>query len=100
MNRFSFIGQTPLINAIYLSLEDMVTLLLAQDHIDMNAKDVHHSMTLLLQAATMGHEGMIRILLEKEGVDKNMVNNKGEMAILCAITHGHGEMAKLLLKHE
>jgi ankyrin repeat protein len=55
--------------------------------------------TMLLQASRIGHEGIVRILLER-GVDVNLADNNCHTALSWASKNGHDSVVKLLLQTE
>ncbi|KAI5785397.1 hypothetical protein FPQ18DRAFT_87167 [Pyronema domesticum] len=53
--------------------------------------------TMLLQAVRIGHEGIVRILLER-GVDVNLADGNNRTALSWASLYGHDSVVKLLLQ--
>jgi hypothetical protein len=53
--------------------------------------------TMLLQSSSIGHEGIVRILLERS-VDVNLADGNGDTALTWASTNGHDSVVKLLLQ--
>ncbi|KAF2187188.1 ankyrin, partial [Zopfia rhizophila CBS 207.26] len=45
-----------------------------------------------------GHEAVVRLLLDKDGVDPDSDDTYGQRPLLCAAENGHEEVVKLLLK--
>ena len=91
----------------------MVTFLLRDKHLDVNEKwnnfrpgvnrkESGVGMTALMEAATEGHQGIIRLLLEREDVDVNVRSPfsdraSGYTALTWAAKHGHGKIVRMLL---
>jgi ankyrin repeat protein len=55
--------------------------------------------TMLLQASRIGHEGIVRILLDRS-VYVNLADVHGRTALLLASEKGHDSVVKLLLQAE
>jgi ankyrin repeat protein len=74
------------------------------NHIDASNQsiDVNNKLrgsTMLLQASRIGHEGIVRILLERN-VDVNLGDRDGWPALSWASEKGHDAVVKLLLQAE
>jgi ankyrin repeat protein len=65
--------------------------------IDLNTKLSDHGSTMLLQASSIGHDGIVRILLER-GVDVNLADERNRTALSWASESGHDSVVKLLLQ--
>ena len=106
-------GEVPLCAAAHDGHHHMVTFLLRDKHLDVNEKwnnfrpGVNRkasgvAMTALMEAATEGHQGIIRLLLEREDVDVNVRSPfsdraSGYTALTWAAKHGHGKIVRMLL---
>jgi len=75
---------------------DLCRLLL--DHrADVNAQD-HRNNTALIIAATLGHHEIVSMLLEAEGIAKDIINQVGYTALMCAAQEGKLQCAEDLIK--
>jgi len=74
-----------------------VKLLLATRKVDVDVKD-GNGRTPLSYAAEHGHEAVVKLLLETEGVDINVKDEGyGRTPLSYAAEHGHEAVVKLLL---
>src|SRR6185369_4895540 len=64
--------------------------------IDINARN-RHGMTALMKAAFLGHEPVVRVLLE-HGADPNLMRNDSFTALALAAFFGHVETVKTLIE--
>ncbi|KAI5785392.1 hypothetical protein FPQ18DRAFT_87085 [Pyronema domesticum] len=83
--------------AISFGLENVFINILheSSQSIDLNTK--LGGSTMLLQAVRIGHEGIVRILLER-GVDVNLADGNNRTALSWASENGHDSVVKLLLQ--
>jgi ankyrin repeat protein len=77
--------------------EDVVRLLLADERVNVNAKDGHGRTTLSL-AASDGHEAVVRLRLESDRVDVNEVCYGTPLS--AAASNGHEAVVRLLLAND
>ena len=56
-------------------------------------------MTCLMVAATLGHEGVVELLLAQPGLRVNEVDQEGWTALLLAFQHDRGGVARRILAH-
>jgi ankyrin repeat protein len=79
--------------------EAAVQQLLANDQVDVNAKDPC-GRTPLSQAAENGHEVVVQLLLANDRVDVNAEDNNGRTPMLRAAENGHEAVVQLLLEND
>ena len=82
--------------AIVGVLEIMVPLLKINKW-DLNAIDDFGS-TALLWATRIGHDAIVKVLLEQEGIDPHIVDPSGRTLLSSAAENGHAGIAEMLLK--
>ena len=82
--------------AIVGVLEIMVPLLKINKW-DLNAIDDFGS-TALLWATWIGHDAIVKVLLEQEGIDPHIVDPSGRTLLSSAAENGHAGIAEMLLK--
>jgi ankyrin repeat protein len=68
--------------------------------VDPDSKDANYGQTPLSWAARYGHEAVVKLLLDKEGVDPNSKANNGQTPLSWAARYGHEAVVKLLLDKE
>ena len=108
-------GEVPLCAAAYNGHLHMVAFLLRDKHLDVNETwnklrprpcpghdCTRHGMTALMEAAIAGHQGIIRLLLEREDIDVNVrapFSDRaiGYTALTWAAKHGHAKIVRMLL---
>jgi len=92
------IGFTGLHGAAFLGISEIVAPLLEMREWDVNATDCMGS-TALIWAVRRGHESVVKVLLEQEGVDPNHVAHEyGRTALIWAIIAGREGVVKMLLE--
>ena len=91
-------GRGTLLQAASNGHEAMVKLLLANDQVDVNAKDSADEQTPLWRAVEGGHEAVVKLLLANDRVDVNCTSSLcGPTPLLRAVENGHEAIVKLLL---
>ena len=84
-----------LMEAVGVNHQELVTLLLDQERIDANARNVNNT-TALHTACYDGNTEMVRMLLAVPGIDKNIVDRLGRTPLMAAKDQGNEECIKLL----
>ena len=84
-----------LMEAVGVNHRELVILLLDQEGIDANARDVNNT-TALHTACYDGNTQMLRLLLAVPGIDKNVVDRLGRTPLIAAKDQGNEESVKLL----
>ena len=84
-----------LMEAVGVNHQELVTLLLDQEGIDANARNVNNT-TALHTACYDGNTEMVRMLLAVPGIDKNIVDRLGRTPLMAAKDQGNEECIKLL----
>src|SRR5947199_8062925 len=51
-------------------------------------------------AAGNGHEAVVKLLFEKDGIDLNSTSNSGRTALWCAASEGHEAVVKSLMQQD
>ena len=94
-------GRGTLLQAASNGHEAMVKLLLANDQVDVNAKDSADEQTPLWRAVEGGHEAVVKLLLANDRVDVNCTSSLcGPTPLLRAVENGHEAIVKLLLTND
>ena len=94
------IGFTGLHGVAFLGIVEIVAVLLDVKELDVNAVDCMGS-TALTWATIRGHEGVVKMLLEREDVNPNQADTEyGRTPLWWAAEEGHKEVVKLLLERE
>ena len=88
-------GRRPLSWAAEHGHEAVVKCLLNSGNVDANSRNLH-DLTALSWAAMKGHQGVAKLLLE-HGVNPNLKDKGGRMALSHAAQSGHETTVKLLL---
>ncbi|MBA3954065.1 ankyrin repeat domain-containing protein [Candidatus Dependentiae bacterium] len=89
-------GTFPLVAASEKGHTDIVELLLNTPKIDPNAQDQHGD-TALIKACAFGHNGIVKLLIEKKA-NPNLPNNLGNTPLIIALDKGFIPIAKFLLE--
>ena len=92
-------GFTGLHGVAFFGIVEIATAVLNMKEWDVNAVDRNGS-AALIWAAGRGHEGVVRILLEREDLNPNQADNYGQTPLSWAAENGHEEVAKMLLQRE
>lgn len=71
-------------------------LLLEREHINLNTADTKYGRTPLWWAAKDGHEGIVRLLLDREDVNPEIPALDGTTALRLAASGGHVGVVQLL----
>ena len=96
---------TPLLLAARAGNKAVVDLLLAREEIQVNIKgaaenpDIRGKSALIL-AGEMGHQDIVRSLVEHPGVDVNMKDEDGYTGLIWAADNGHLEAVRAFLSHQ
>ena len=91
-------GFTGVHGGSFLGAVEVVTCVLEMRKWDVNAIDCTGS-TALIWAVVKGHEGVIKILLEREDIDPNQTDTKyGRTPLLWAVMKGHLGVVKMFLE--
>ncbi|KAH9209038.1 ankyrin repeat-containing domain protein, partial [Leptodontidium sp. 2 PMI_412] len=80
-------GRTPLLMAALLGREEVVTMLLETNSVDIESKEFEFGRTPLLCAASQGNMEVVRLLQEK-GAEKSVKDIKGKTALMLATETG------------
>ena len=83
--------------ASFFGIGELVASLTSAQGCEINARD-GAGCTPLLWAAKNGHDGVVRLLLERKDVDPNRPNNRGSTPLSWAADNGHEGIVKLLLE--
>jgi len=83
--------------ASFFGIVELVTSLVEVGGCDINQTDCTGS-TPLMWAATNGHKGVVKILLERDDVNPNKANWYGETPLWAAAFNEHEGVARMLLK--
>ena len=84
-----------LMEAVGVNHRELVSLLLDQEGIDANARNVNNT-TALHTACYDGNLEMVRLLLAVPGIHKNVVDRLGRTPLMAAKAQGNEECVKLL----
>ena len=95
--RSDFTGFTGLHGIAYLGIVETAASLLEVRKWDLDATDAGGS-TAFLWAVKRGHEGMVKMLLEREDVAPNTADKDGRTPLSWAAGEGHEGVVKMLLK--
>ncbi|KAK2821082.1 hypothetical protein FQN49_007728, partial [Arthroderma sp. PD_2] len=87
--------RTPLFNAVAMSHEDIVKLLLDTDKVDANPKDFS-GRTPFSWAVWRGQKAMVKLLLNFNQVDVNITDNRGQTPLHLAIAERQEAIVELL----
>jgi len=91
-------GFTGLHGASSLGIAEIVAALLEMKELDVNATD-SNGRTALAWAARRGHEEVVKMLLEREGINANNVATRlGQSPLACAAEGLHQGVVKILLE--
>ena len=94
-------GREALLQAASNGHEAVVKLLLANDQVDVNAKDSADGQTPLWRAVGGGHEAVVKLLLANDRVDVNAIDSwLKETPLEWAVENGHEAIVKLLLAND
>ena len=94
------IGFTGLHGAAFLGIVEVFAAVLEMKEWDMNSRD-SVSCTPLMWAAIKGHEGVVKILLERGDVNPELADPVwGQTALMWAAAHGHVGVVKVFLERE
>ena len=94
----SLTGFTGLHCAAYFGCVEIMAALLGTSKWDVQATD-YHGNTALTWAAKQGHEGVVRLLLERRDVNANIPDTKdGRTPLSWAAENGHEGVVKMLLE--
>ncbi|KAI1775102.1 ankyrin repeat-containing domain protein [Hypoxylon cercidicola] len=89
-------GWSPLMWAANDGLEPVVTILLQDRRVDINAKNIWEQ-TSLSRAARNGHNRVLSALLGRDDIEPDVQDTTGWTPLLQACMEGHCDVAKLLL---
>ena len=70
---------------------------LINEAIDVNFKD-KNGYTALMYACTLGHDKIVKYLLNAPGIDVNLKNERGSTALMYACSEGNDKAVAFLLK--
>jgi len=91
-------GFTGLHGVAFLGIVEIVAAVLEMKEWDINAADCMGD-TALIWAVRRGHEAVVKVLLEQEGVDPNHLDHEyGRTALIWAIIAGRAGVVKMLLE--
>jgi len=91
------VGFTGLHGVAFLGIVEIVATVLEMKEWNINAADCMGN-TALMWAVRGGHEAVVKVLLEQEGVDPDHVDHEyGRTALIWAIIAGHEGVVKMLL---
>jgi ankyrin repeat protein len=90
-------GRTPLSLAAENGHEDVVSVLLLNDSVNINNKDIRYLRTPLSWAAGNGHYGVVKLLLAKSEVEPDSKDSGGRTPLSWAAANGHDSVVKFLL---
>ncbi|KAH0538022.1 hypothetical protein FGG08_005383 [Glutinoglossum americanum] len=83
----------------YFGLKDIMTGLLEMGKVT-NLKDDYYGRTPLSWAVGNGHEAVVRLLAEREGIDVDSEDSNGQTPLLWAARRGREAVVRLLAEHE
>jgi ankyrin repeat protein len=89
-------NETALMIASRNGNQNMVTLLLESDHIDLNTQHAHLGNTALIHAVTENHVEVVKKLINRKA-NVNLTNNKKETALIIALKSDYQEIVDILL---
>ena len=81
-----------------IGYEDAVRTLLEEGEEDFNAKDLSVGLTPLSWAVLMGHEAVVKRLLDDDGVDRDCKHSSGKTPLSLAVSNRKPEIVRLLLE--
>ena len=91
-------GFTGLHSAAYFGCVEITVALLEASKGDVQATDFHGN-TALAWASTMGHEGVVRVLLERTDISSDTAGTRyGSAPLLWAAENGHEGVVRILLE--
>jgi ankyrin repeat protein len=79
--------------------KEIVSLLLLEQGIDVNQKDVNER-SALINATIYGHTDIVQMLLQVENINVNKQDESGWTALMKASEYGHKDIVKMLLQHK
>ena len=91
------VGFTGLHGAALLGILQIMVPLLKIKKWDLNAADLFGN-TVLVLAAGKGHDEIVKLLLEQEGINPNMADGRGKTPLSSAAAGGHERIARMLLE--
>ncbi|CAH0025863.1 unnamed protein product [Clonostachys rhizophaga] len=91
-------GRTPLSVASEHGHNDVVTILLEKEGIDINVMDTTHSRSPLSWAAGNGHSKVCQSLLNRDGIDPESRDSGGRTPLSWAAGNGQADVVRLLLR--
>ena len=71
-------------------------LLIGRSDVEINARDNECGQTPLFVAVVNGHDAVVRLLVERDGVDINVKDNVGRTPLSWAVQYGHEAVVRLL----
>ena len=92
--------ESMLLDVISSKNKSMVSLVLAQEGVNVNAKDSSSQESVLYKAVATGKKEIVELILAKEGVDVNAKNKSGESVLHKAVATGNKEIVELILAKE
>ena len=93
-------GFTGLHGAAFFGIVEIVAAILEMRGSGINAPDILGDTALIL-AAERGHEGVVKMLLEREDIDPDQADSKrGQTPLVWAAQNGHHGVVKMLLERE
>ena len=91
-------GFTGLHGAAYFGCVEIIVALLEMNNVDMQATDFHGN-TAIAWAARRGHEGVVRVLLERSDVNSDTPGTEyGSSPLLWAAENGYEGVVRMLLE--
>jgi len=97
VNQVDSAGTTPLIWAAKHGHEEVVSLLLRNEHIQPDRPDSKFDRTALSWASANGHEGIVKLLLARKDLNPNNLSRCNRTPLSWAAMKGHEGIVKLLL---
>ena len=100
-------GRTPLLEACFEGLTDLVRQLVVEHGADLSAKDNNNNDALMF-AAIGDHQDLVRILIKEfhfsanssreHGADLTAIDNDSDDTLMCAVFGGHQDLVRVLIK--
>jgi len=101
VNAYDCMGMTALTWAAARGHEEVVTMFLRREDVNLNQADTEYGHTPLSWAAKKGHLGIVKMLLGREGVNPDKADTEyGRTLLSWAVENGHEGMVEMLLERE
>jgi len=101
VNAYDCMGMTALAWAAARGHEEVVTMFLGREDVNLDLADTKYGQTPLSWAAKKGHQGIVKMLLEREGVNPDQADTfNGQTPLSWAAEKGHEGIVKMLLQRE